>query len=116
MTNYIEYIKANTVRCDASGRGGGIEIDLTDLLKINQENDEGDYLMTAYQNYLGGGMLGSIQNSYAFSVSALSQRRQKQVQAMTDALNRYFHDLTNHEDEWEGTSYERGQLRPQSAY
>lgn len=38
-----------------STRGGGIEIDLTPYGYTGEK-------MTAYQNYLGGGMLGGVQN------------------------------------------------------
>lgn len=107
-----QYIEEHTIRCEASYRGGGIEIELDELL----DTEEG-YQMTAYQNYLGGGMLGSIQNSYNFDREALTQTQKDAVSDITDALNRYFHSLTNHEgDEWEETTYERGQLRPASAY
>jgi hypothetical protein len=44
------------IRERISNKGGGIEIDLTDL------GYPGEF-MTAYQNYLGGGMLGAIANS-----------------------------------------------------
>lgn len=108
--NYIEYIESHTLRCEANYRGGGIEIDLSDLLDI------GGLSMTAYQNYLGGGMLGSIQNDYNFNVSGLSKAKRARLEKVTDALNRYYHELTNHDDEWEGTDYESGQLRPASAY
>ena len=111
MKNYKEYIENNTLRCEAGYRGGGIEISLEDLLGIE------DTCMTAYQNYLGGGMLGSICNSYNFDRSKLSKTRIAKIEAITDALNRYFHSLTNHDDEWEGTDYETLQVsRPRSAY
>lgn len=42
------------IRQKLSTRGGGIEIDLTSLGFKGHK-------MSAYQNYLGGGMLGSIQ-------------------------------------------------------
>ena len=48
-------IKDNVLREQLSSRGGGVEIDLT------QFGYEGEK-MTAYQNYLGGGMLGAIGN------------------------------------------------------
>ena len=44
------------IREKLSSRGGGIEIDLTPF------GFDGER-MTAYQNYLGGGMLGSINNA-----------------------------------------------------
>ena len=47
-------IKDITLRLELTSRGGGIEIDLHRL-----GFDHGDK-MTAYQNYLGGGMLSSI--------------------------------------------------------
>lgn len=108
----LEYIEANTIRCEASYRGGGIEIDLAELL------GKEDHAMTAYQNYLGGGLLGRICNSYNFDTEKLSKRNQARLEKVTDALNRYFHDLTNHEDdEWESETYEQNQLRkPESAY
>ena len=43
------------IREKYSSRGGGIEIDLTDF------GYEGEK-MTAYQNYLGGGMRGGVAN------------------------------------------------------
>lgn len=116
MINYIEYIEQNTLRLEANGRGGGVEIDLRDLLKISA-NDDNDYLMSAYQNYLGGGMLGSVQSDCDFDIAKLSKARQVKIAKMADALKRYFHNLTNHDDDkWESTTFEQGQNRPVSAY
>ncbi|MCB9822393.1 hypothetical protein H6801_03460 [Candidatus Nomurabacteria bacterium] len=50
------YIVDYVLREELSSRGGGVEIDLTEL-------GYEDELMSAYQNYLGGGMLGSVGNS-----------------------------------------------------
>lgn len=50
--NISEYV----IREQISYRGGGVEIDLTEF-------GYEDELMSAYQNYLGGGMLSSIGNS-----------------------------------------------------
>lgn len=110
----IEYIENNIIRLDASGRGGGIEIDLTDLLSKDSDDR---FKMTAYQNYLGGGMLGSIQNDYNFNRDELSKIDNALIDKITLELNRYFHSLTNHEgDEWEETTFEQCQSRPTSAY
>ena len=110
--NYQQYIDDNTLRCEASHRGGGIEIDLAELLP---EVDEP--LMSAYQNYLGGGMLGAIQENHNFDNSELTSEQVKTVEELADSLKRYSHDLTNHEDEWGGESYEQNQLvKPVSAY
>ena len=106
-----KYIEDNTIRCEASYRGGGIEIGLDDLL-----NTEG-YKMTAYQNYLGGGLLGRIAHSYNFEPEKLSKAKQAKVEKITEALKKYFHNLTNHEgDEWEEETYEHNQDKPLSAY
>lgn len=48
-------IKDNVLREQLSSRGGGVEIDLT---YFGYEGEK----MTAYQNYLGGGILGGIGN------------------------------------------------------
>ena len=101
--NYKEYIEKNTLRVEAGYRGGGIEIDLEEATGIDGAK------MTAYQNYLGGGMLGSIQNSFNGDFEVDNE--------LVEAVNRYFHELTNHEgDEWEETDYEGCQSRPGSAY
>lgn len=112
--NYTQYIENHTLRCEASYRGGGIEISLDDLLKTG----DAGYCMTEYQNYLGGGMLGRICNRYNFDTEKLSKARQSKVEKISDALNRYYHNLTNHEDdEWEAESYEHNQLtKAESAY
>lgn len=109
---YKEYIKQNILRCEAGYRGGGIEISLAGLLGKFAEG----YTMTAYQNYLGGGMLGSIQNSYSFSTLALSKTAHAKVSKISEELKRYFHELTNHDDDFETASYEENQNRPVAAY
>lgn len=108
--NYLEYIENNTLRCEAGYRGGGIEIDVSELFGD-------DCKMSAYQNYLGGGMLGSIQSNCNFDIESLSVAKQKQCNELAEELKRYFHGLTNHEgDEWEETTYDQCQSRPESAY
>jgi hypothetical protein len=109
--SFLEYIEDNIIRCEAGYRGGGIEISLDSLL------DTDGYKMTAYQNYLGGGLLGSIQNDYNFDLSELSKTDKILIGKITDELNRYFHNLTNHGgDEWEEATFEENQNRPSSAY
>ena len=109
--NYTKYIEENTIRCEAGYRGGGIEIGLDEIL-----GSEDGYKMTAYQNYLGGGMLGAIAHSYNFDPSKLSKTDRIIVEKVTQELKKYFHNLTNHEDEWESASFEQNQARPVSAY
>ena len=114
---HTQYIEENTIRCEASYRGGGIEINLSGLLPNFEEKYGEEPLMTAYQNYLGGGMLGKINGDTNFDKSLLSKKDQKIVDAIQEELKQYFHDLTNHEDdEWENQSYEQNQNMPTSAY
>jgi len=97
-----------TIRSQISHRGGGIEIDLSTIAKTYDGQK-----MTAYQNYLGGGMLGSIQNDCTIK----NWRENKRLLEIADGLSRYFHELTNHEDdEWEAATFEENQRRPSSAY
>ncbi len=49
-------IQENITREEISHRGGGVELDLT-------ASGYEDEFLSAYQNYLGGGMLGSVGNS-----------------------------------------------------
>ena len=52
MAKRIQFSEVKT-RLEVSSRGGGIEIDLTRF------GFKGEF-MSAYQNYLGGGMLGKV--------------------------------------------------------
>lgn len=94
-----------TLRLKVSSRGGGVEIDLTDLGFDGEK-------MTAYQNYLGGGMLASIQNDCTMP----DWRNNDKLTEIADKLARYFHSLTNPDSEWEGMSFEKRQQLPTSAY
>ena len=101
MTNFEDI----TLRLQISSRGGGIEIDLTPL------GYEGER-MTAYQNYLGGGMLGRIANDCTIS----DWQDDCALSDIAEELRQYFHSLTNPEDTWEDMSYEQNQSLPLSAY
>jgi hypothetical protein len=99
-------IEEITLRCKVSHRGGGIEIDLSRKGFKGQK-------MTAYQNYLGGGMLGSIQND----CTVKGWRDSPKLCKLAEELARHFHNLTNHdEDEWESATFEEGQNRASRAY
>ena len=98
--------KFKVLRQEVSTRGGGIEIDL-------QEFEYEGGRMTAYQNYLGGGMLGAIQSD----CNIRDWRADERLSEISDELMRYFHSLTNHYwDEWEYCTFEQNQLRASSAY
>jgi hypothetical protein len=114
--DYNQYIEDHTLRCEASYRGGGIEIDITELFpRLAKQSDQ--LLLCAYQNYLGGGMLGAISSSQNFSIDHLNKTELTRLLEIKDQLKRYFHNLTNHsDDEWEDASYEDNQNRPTSAY
>ena len=103
-------IEDNIIRIDASSRGGGIEIDVSGLFGEGCK-------MSAYQNYLGGGLLGAIQSDINFMPS---EEQKKDVLKLSEELKRYFHDITNEEaseyDEWNGMSYEKNQSMPLSGY
>lgn len=103
-------IEDNIIRLNASRRGGGIEIDVSELFGEGCK-------MTAYQNYLGGGLLGAIQSDVNFMPS---EKQKADVLELSEELKRYFHDITNEEaseyDEWNGMSYEKNQSMPTSAY
>ena len=109
---YREFIENNIVRCEAGYRGGGIELKLDDIIKKIK-----DPRMAAYQNYLGGGMLGAIQENHNFDDSLLGDEEKSTLYELADNLKRYFHELTNHEeDEWECETYEHNQTKAVSAY
>ncbi|MCP4975388.1 MAG: hypothetical protein GY931_04440, partial [Maribacter sp.] len=94
------------LRESISPRGGGVEISLDNFGYPGEK-------MTAYQNYLGGGMLGSIGNDCTIE----SWRLDKKLLKISDQLARYYHEQTRHDwDEWEDASFEQNQLRPSSAY
>ena len=101
------------LRQELSSRGGGVEIDLTRFGFKGQK-------MSAYQNYLGGGMLGRICANDTIRTQSfyeLTDKQEKKLDKIAERLKQYFHDLTNpSEDEWESQSYEQNQKLPSSAY
>ena len=105
-------IEQAILRQEISSRGGGIEISL-DSFGFKGEK------MAAYQNYLGGGMLGSIKTNDTIRRQTLltDEKTAQKLDKIADQLARYFHELTNHEeDEWESATFEDNQNRASSAY
>jgi hypothetical protein len=116
--NLTEYFEANTLRLEASHRGGGIEIDATGYLGYGGRYE---LKMTAYQNYLGGGMAGSVQGSIEGRLRDYPKSIQTKALKLNDALKYYFYCITNDLvadwDEWAvSASFEQQQARPASAY
>lgn len=110
MAKQIEFSEV-TLRERISSRGGGIEIDLT---RFGFKGEK----MAAYQNYLGGGMLGRIcvNDTIRTSHPFVELSEAKKLDEIGERLKRYFHELTNPDTEWEGQSYEQNQKMPVSAY
>ena len=94
------------LREQISSRGGGIEIDLKSYGYDGEK-------MTAYQNYLGGGILGRIQNDCTIQ----DWNDDNELQNIAEALSKHFHNLTRHDhDEWEDESFEQNQNKSNSVY
>jgi hypothetical protein len=106
-TKAIDF-EAITLRLKISHRGGGIEIDLTTLGFKGKR-------MIAYQNYLGGGMLGRV-CIQAYN-KPISDKKAEKLANIAEQLKQYFHNLTNpDEEEWESQSYLQNQNAPVSGY
>lgn len=99
--------KEITLRSEISPRGGGIEVNLTSLGFDKVK-------MTAYQNYLGGGMLGKVTSD----CNLLTDKWEKNDKLVKIAkqLREYFFNLTKSENEFEVQSFIQNQNMPISAY
>lgn len=106
-----ENFEKHTLRAEYGMRGGGIEIDLTPF------GFEG-HKMTAYQNYLGGGMLGRVMSDNTYTKNPNKNERVKltKLGKISKELKKYFHSLTNPDDEYSGSTFEENQKRAVSAY
>ena len=109
-------IEDHILRQKVLSRGGGVEIDLTPW------GFEGE-MMAAYQNYLGGGMLGRVCvndtiRDLASNVRAqlMYNSRYDELDALGEELKRYFFHLTNPEGTWEEQDYDTNQTLPESGY
>lgn len=106
MTKLRFNVESRIVRSSISNRGGGIEITLDGL-------NRGKYnglKMTAYQNYLGGGMLGSISND----CQAEHWSNDEYLVRVSDRINRHFFELMF--DYFDENEYQNLQKRSVSAY
>ena len=101
-----------TLRLQVSSRGGGVEISL-DTLGFKGEK------MSAFQNYLGGGMLGRVcvNNTIEAYDKPCTDKQRAKLEHIGEQLKQYYHNLTNpDEDTWEHQSYEQNQNMPSSGY
>ena len=108
MTNF----KNITTREKLSSRGGGVEIDLTSLGFKN-------HMMSAYQNYLGGGILGSIQSNDTIRSQAFNVRLQLEFSNRFNELDEIAEELKLYFAERMGfdqNEIDELQNRPSSAY
>ena len=110
MAKAIQFSEV-TLRQEISSRGGGIEIDLTRFGFSGQK-------MSAYQNYLGGGMLGKVcaNNTIEAFQRPCTDKQKAKLDKIAERLKMYFHGLTNPDTEFEGQSYEANQKMSVSAY
>jgi hypothetical protein len=97
------------LREEISSRGGGVEIDLSRFGFKGKK-------MSAYQNYLGGGMLGKIgvnDNIRAFDLPCTDKQSEK-LDKIGLRLKKYFFTLQY--GEFNQEQFESNQKRPISAY
>lgn len=101
-----------TIRKKVTTRGGGIEISLD---TFGYEGEK----MSAYQNYLGGGMLGKVcsNDTIRANNSFVEESLCKELDEIAEELRKYYFSLTNPEQgRWESLSYEQNQILRESAY
>ena len=89
--DYFDFINKNLINCDISYRGGSMKIDVSDLFNTGNESA----IMGAYQNYLGGGIAGSIQTGRMFDISGFSEEDLNIYEELEEACKRWFYDQNN---------------------
>ena len=85
-------IAENITREDFSHRGGGVELDLT---AFGYE----DEFLSAYQNYLGGGMLGSVGNSCTVEDWYMDEKLDRFAESLSECYQERMEEL-GHIDEY----------------
>ncbi len=105
--NYPIHFESITLILKESSRGGGVQISLATF------GFPEDAKMAAYQNYLGGGMLGRV----GIHCDIRDWPDNPALVAIADQLRRYYHGLTvQDDDEYVPSSYEFNQKLPSAAY
>ncbi|TXG76677.1 hypothetical protein E6P97_03145 [Patescibacteria group bacterium] len=79
-------IQDNILREKLSYRGGGVELDLTEF-------GYEDELLSAYQNYLGGGMRGSIANSCTIEDWQMDEKLLRLAEELRDYFLQRMYDF-----------------------
>ena len=79
-------IEENITREDFSARGGGVELDLTAF------GYEDEYL-SAYQNYLGGGMRGAVANSCTIEDWEMDEKLVRLASELRDYYDERLYEL-----------------------
>lgn len=111
--DYLEYIENNIIDCNAGYRGGSIKVNVAELFpEITDEQP----IIGAYQNYLGGGMLGAVVGASQFNFDDLTAKHKVIAERLKLECKLYLHNQTNHEDEWETSTFDENQTRSISAY
>ena len=121
-TKLRKKIENAVIRQELSHRGGGMEITLSPFGYKGEK-------MTAYQNYLGGGMLGKICNDCTIdnwekkggyyeerTMPMIMKYGNYALEEIAEELSKFMHDLTNPDCEWAGTDFIGNLNRPVSAY
>lgn len=111
MTITATQIEQATIRKEITPRGGGIEIDLTPFGIPGEK-------MAAYQNYLGGGLLGKVcsNDTIRCSTPFVELELAQKLDQISEALKEFYFNLTNPGGEWEKQDYITNQKMPESAY
>ena len=119
-----DYIEDNIIDCDVSYRGGILKVDLSGLLSgesleaIDEAGEEAE--AGAKQNYLGGGIAGSITTGRSFDVDLLTKKDLKVYEEFSEAVTLYFYNINNGGgDDYMQENYsglDNNQKRPVSAY
>ena len=126
-------IESHVITCDISYRGGTLKIDVSELFPYVGNSDyeekdqvEGEAIIGASQNYLGGGMAGSISGRAMFDPADLKLKSEKLLfSAMIERCKRYFYECNEGGgDEYmhdnvtgpDAGGYDRVQSLPSSAY
>jgi hypothetical protein len=83
-------IEENIKDCDISYRGGNLKIDVSSLFPYIDEP-----IMGAYQNYLGGGIAGSIHGGSMFQKEELHEDDMPVFDALNERIKKFFYDVNN---------------------